>query len=101
MPTPRIAESEKKFVARCVPILIAEGRKPDQAVAICHSMWKNRKKTDGRPAGMRAAFTSPAMAVETVALENLPEPAEIKLPPQLRSGYLENRDIIAEELKQP
>jgi len=38
MPTRRKGESAKAFVSRCIPILIKEGRTPQQAAAICHSM---------------------------------------------------------------
>ena len=46
MPTPRKGERRKPFMARCVPELIElEGKKPNQAVAICGSLFDNRKKT--------------------------------------------------------
>ena len=44
MPTPRKGEKEKDFIARCVPILIEEGKPSDQAVAQCHSIWDSSKK---------------------------------------------------------
>lgn len=31
---------------RCVPYLIREGKKQDQSVAICISMWKRRNKAE-------------------------------------------------------
>lgn len=47
MPMPHAGESEKDFVTRCVPIVIAEGTARDgaQAAAICHSMYQNRNNT--------------------------------------------------------
>ena len=48
MPAPREGETQKEFVSRCIPIVIREGKKRDQAVAICHSMWREKKsKSDG------------------------------------------------------
>jgi len=46
MPKPRAKESEKDFVARCIPVIIAEGTAKDgsQGAAICHSMYKAAKK---------------------------------------------------------
>ena len=44
MPKPKKGESQKEYIGRCIPILIEEGRKQDQAVAICYSMWRNRNK---------------------------------------------------------
>jgi hypothetical protein len=43
MPTPNKGESERDFVKRCVPVLIDEGKKPDQAVAVCHSLYDEHK----------------------------------------------------------
>lgn len=39
MPNVQKGESKQKFLKRCTPILIGEGRKADQAYAICNSMW--------------------------------------------------------------
>src|SRR5438046_1491538 len=44
MPTPHAHETERDYIKRCVPLLIDEGKKPDQAVAICHGMWDDHKK---------------------------------------------------------
>lgn len=43
MPTPNKTETKENFIGRCIPMMIHEGRKRDQAVAICHSLWKNKK----------------------------------------------------------
>lgn len=40
MPEVRSGELEKDYVARCIPVLIEEGKESDQAAAICHSMYK-------------------------------------------------------------
>lgn len=47
MPTPNKGESEKDYVTRCIPIVLNEGTAEDstQAAAICHSMYKEHKKT--------------------------------------------------------
>lgn len=43
MPKPKKGESKKDYVSRCIPIMIdKEGRKPDQAAAICYSIYKQK-----------------------------------------------------------
>lgn len=42
MPTPRDDETRVEWMARCIPVLIREGKDRDQAVAICSSMWDNK-----------------------------------------------------------
>jgi hypothetical protein len=46
MPTPHEGESRKDFVSRCIPIVIDEGtaEDSDQAVAVCNSMWRDKKE---------------------------------------------------------
>lgn len=44
MPKPRKNESREHFMQRCVPMLIDEGKPQDQAVAVCSSIWENRRK---------------------------------------------------------
>ena len=44
MPTPKKDEKKSDYMQRCVPMLINEGKKPDQAVAICSSMYDEHKK---------------------------------------------------------
>jgi len=47
MPTPRKDEPKDKFIPRCVRYLIDnEGKEPDQAVAMCHSIWRDKDKKD-------------------------------------------------------
>lgn len=48
MPTPGANESKDDFISRCIPIMMDEGRDNEQAVAICHSIWrrKDQKKSD-------------------------------------------------------
>jgi len=45
MPKPQANETESEFVARCIPIVIADGTAKDgaQAAAICHSMFGKAK----------------------------------------------------------
>lgn len=52
MPTPRVDESEKDFVSRCIPVVINDGTAADgsQAAAICHSMWRHHKERSGEDA---------------------------------------------------
>lgn len=46
MPTPKKGESENSFVNRCVPYVLKEGaaKSKEQAVAMCHRLYKNQKK---------------------------------------------------------
>lgn len=45
MPTPpKKNETKEKFLGRCIPFLIKEGKPKDQAAAICHSMWSKKSK---------------------------------------------------------
>jgi hypothetical protein len=46
MPTPKAGESEKEYIARCVPTVMKEGtaKDPKQAAAICYSMWREHKE---------------------------------------------------------
>lgn len=49
MPTPpRPGEREKDFINRCIPVVINDGtaKDPQQAAAICYSMWEDAKKKD-------------------------------------------------------
>lgn len=43
MPKPKKNERKEEFIARCVPILLEEGKSKDQAVAVCYSMWENKE----------------------------------------------------------
>jgi HK97 family phage prohead protease len=51
MPTPSKGESKSDFIDRCIPIVIDEGtaKNPDQAVAICNSLW-DKGKNEKEPA---------------------------------------------------
>jgi len=43
MPDPRQGESREDFLDRCIPEVVAEGRDPDQAVAMCISYYEGEK----------------------------------------------------------
>lgn len=45
MPKPQEGETRKKFIQRCIPIVLDEGTAEDgkQAAAICHSYWREAK----------------------------------------------------------
>lgn len=45
MPTPNKGENRKDYIKRCVPYVIDEGTaaNPKQAVAVCHSLWKQHR----------------------------------------------------------
>lgn len=46
MPKPRKGETQDKFIKRCIPQIINEGKPSKQAVAICHSLWVNKKEAE-------------------------------------------------------
>jgi len=50
VPEPKEGETQKEFVARCIPIVMEDGTadKPPQAVAVCNSMWE--KAQEGKAA---------------------------------------------------
>lgn len=39
-------ETQDEFLARCVPIEINNGHDQSQAVAICYSKWKERRRKE-------------------------------------------------------
>ena len=43
MPDPRPGESREDFLDRCIPEVVAEGRDPDQAVAMCIAYYEGEK----------------------------------------------------------
>jgi len=43
MPSPRAGESREDFLDRCIPEVVAEGREPDQAVAMCIAYYEGEK----------------------------------------------------------
>jgi len=77
MPTPGKDETKEDFIERCIPILVSEGKEQDQAVAICHSLWREKEDKgmeqdtlvylggevkalgDGRVGGYLVRFTNP------------------------------------------
>lgn len=46
MPDPNNYQNEDEWMAACVPVRIEEGDEQDQAVAVCMSMWRERKSVD-------------------------------------------------------
>jgi hypothetical protein len=56
MPKPKQGESEADYVGRCVPVVMKDGTAKDneQAVAVCHSMFKQH----GMAANLAAGLTS-------------------------------------------
>ena len=44
MPKPKPSEKKKDFMLRCIPELIKEGKKTEQAIAQCSSVFENRTK---------------------------------------------------------
>ena len=53
MPKPKAGESEKDFVARCIPIVLEDGTAEDQeqAAAVCYSMFKMEEAGFGAKKG--------------------------------------------------
>lgn len=50
MPKPKKGESKKKYVARCIPEVIGEGKPPKEAAGKCYGMYDfyKRKKKKGK-----------------------------------------------------
>ena len=46
MPTLKDDEDKKSFIERCVPKIISEGKDPNQAIAICYSMYNEQSKSE-------------------------------------------------------
>ena len=46
MPDPKKYDTEKEWMAACVPTRMDEGDENDQAVAVCLSMWREKKEQD-------------------------------------------------------
>lgn len=44
MPKPKPNEKKKDFMNRCIPELVREGKKQNQAIAQCSSVYENRNK---------------------------------------------------------
>ena len=58
MPRVNPGESEQHYVSRCIPYVIREGTtdKPDQAAAICHSLWhQHQHHSKGTKDGVMSA----------------------------------------------
>jgi len=51
MPDPKNYESEDDWMGACVPRMIDEGKKQDQAVAACMNMWRNKERGEGMGSG--------------------------------------------------
>jgi len=45
MPKPRQGEPKDEFLDRCIPQVLEDGtaKNPDQAVAICNSIWEEHE----------------------------------------------------------
>jgi hypothetical protein len=44
MPRVKPNETEKEWMARCMPAVLAEGKKQEQAVAQCLNMYRQKDK---------------------------------------------------------
>jgi len=65
MPTPESGESRDDFVSRCIPVVIEDGtaENPDQAVAVCNSMWEEAQEGKDMTKNMEHK-TFPGMVVK-------------------------------------
>jgi len=56
MPQPSEGESRDHFISRCIPIVIQDGtaENPEQAVAICNSIWERGEKMTANEELLRA-----------------------------------------------
>jgi len=46
MPTPNPKETKPNFISRCIADVTGEGRTPEKAAAICHSIWESKKSEE-------------------------------------------------------
>jgi len=69
LPTPEKNESEKDFVDRCIPIVIADGTAKDgiQGSAICHSMFQQHHKKMAEDEEAARAYAQTLQNVEIFA----------------------------------
>ena len=44
MPAVKPGESEKDYVARCIPVVVKEGKTQEQAAGKCHGMYRSHRK---------------------------------------------------------
>lgn len=58
-PEPAEDESESEYMARCVPMVMEEGKAQNQAVAICYSLWRRNKREKERSPRRYAEKTPP------------------------------------------
>jgi len=72
MPKPRNGESERDYVARCVPFVMGEGATREQALGKCYGMYRSAKK------GLTSGQTGEGVAeARTVGGYESPEPGNI------------------------
>ncbi len=72
MPSVQKGEKQGHYMKRCVPMLIKEGKKQDQAVAQCLSMFKQKWKAKGEEAPDEASAEFQA-ALAAFNWEDCPE----------------------------
>lgn len=88
MPKPQGGETRKEFVSRCIPIVIDDGtaKDPDQAVAICNSIWEQEKgRSNAMPDNLRRALTA-AHVPRVLTLRQIAG--------ELRTAKFEDRDHL-------
>ena len=66
MPTPRGSETRSDFVKRCIPVVIGDraASGPEQAVAICHSIYDQKKKKGEKIMGHKMNQRSASMELK-------------------------------------
>jgi hypothetical protein len=48
---PNQSETQDEFIQRCIPVLIQEGKTPEQAAGQCYGQWENREFAEVGPKG--------------------------------------------------
>lgn len=56
MPNPKPNEKQKDFISRCMAEVINEGKKKDQAYAICEYRWKESRLKQIKKAAIKVSF---------------------------------------------
>jgi len=95
MPNPNLYKGDKQnFISDCIKTNINENRDPEQAAAICFSMWRSRKKKKGKKKTAADILRELSMRLSFTFLGREPTEIEKKKLEQILGKYPQ------EELKQ-
>jgi len=81
MPIPARNEEKSNFLKRCIRQVISEGKTPDQAVAICNSIWKESLKEEMELEKWDRAY-----------INSLPDSAFVIIEPAYKEGKTKDKN---------